>query len=106
VLSTATFVGFVVAGTTGAFVATVAIFLPSFVFVLILNTFIPRLRSSKTMSAFLDALNANTIGLMAAVVIQLARAAVVDWRGLLIAGVALVVRDPLQTLRCLAGGRR
>jgi chromate transporter len=89
VLSTATFVGFVAAGATGAFVATVAIFLPSLVFVLILNTLIPRLRPSKTMPAFLDAVNASAVGLMAAVVIQLARAAIVDWRGLLIAGVAL-----------------
>jgi chromate transport protein ChrA len=74
------FAGYVVAATTGAIVARVAIFLPSFLFVLVLNPFIPRLRSSQSMSAFLDPVNASSIGLMAAVVIQFARAAVVGWR--------------------------
>ena len=106
VLSTATFVGYVVAGIAGALVATVAIFLPSFLFVLILNPFIPRLRSSKHMSAFLDAVNASAVGLMAAVVIHLGRSAVVDWRGLVIAGVALAVgiRFKLNAAWLVAGG--
>ena len=67
VLSTATFVGYLVSGVPGALISTTAIFLPSFFFVLILNPFIPRLRSSKIMSAFLDAVNISAIGLMAAV---------------------------------------
>ena len=84
VLSTATFVGYIVSGVPGALVSTAAIFLPSFIFVLLLNPIIPRLRASKMMSAFLDAVNVSAIGLMAAVVIHLASAALADWRAILI----------------------
>jgi chromate transporter len=79
VLSTATFVGFLVAGTPGAAVATAGIFLPSFVFVLALNPLIPRLRASAWMSAFLDAVNVAAVALMLAVTIQLGAAVLVAW---------------------------
>jgi chromate transporter len=82
--STATFIGYVIAGIPGAIVATVGIFLPSFIFVLILNPIIPRLRSSKWMSAFLDAVNVSALALMAVVTIKLALAIIfsnnsIDW---------------------------
>jgi chromate transporter len=106
VLSTATFVGYAVSGVAGAIVATVAIFLPSFLFVLVLNPIIPRLRASKNMSAFLDAINASAISLMAAVVIRLAGATVVDWRALLIAAAAFIagLRFKLNAAWLVAGG--
>lgn len=106
VLSTATFVGYVVSGVPGAVIATCAIFLPSFVFVLILNPIIPRLRASKIMSAFLDAVNISAIGLMAAVVVQLAGSAVTDWRAVIIAaGTAIAgLRFKLNTAWLVAGG--
>jgi chromate transporter len=106
VLSTATFVGYVVSGLAGAVTATAAIFLPSFLFVLILNPLIPRLRASKIMSAFLDAVNASAIGLMAAVVIQLAGTAVMDWRALVIAATALAaaLRFKLNAAWLVTGG--
>ncbi len=85
VLSTATFVGYVVSGMPGAVISTIAIFLPSFVFILILHPFIQRLRASKSMSAFLDAVNISAIGLMTAVVIQLASSTLTDWRTVIIA---------------------
>lgn len=72
ILSTAAFIGFVIAGFPGAIVATIGIFLPSFVFVFALNPLIPRLRRSKWTSAFLDAVNASAVALMAAVTLQLA----------------------------------
>ena len=71
VLSTATFIGFMLDGIPGAVVATIGIFLPAFVFVALLNPWIPRLRSSKWLSAFLDAINASALALMAAVSIQI-----------------------------------
>ena len=74
----------------GALISTTAIFLPSFFFVLILNSFIPRLRSSKIMSAFLDAVNISAIGLMAAVVVHLAGASLTDWRAVLIAAASAI----------------
>lgn len=71
-LTTVTFIGYVIAGFPGAIVATVGIILPSFLFVLILNPLIPRLRSSKWTSNFLDAINASAVALMAVVTVQLA----------------------------------
>ncbi len=71
ILSTATFIGYIIAGVPGSIVATIAIFLPSFILVAISNPFIPHLRKSKWMSAFLDAVNASALGLMAVVTVQL-----------------------------------
>jgi chromate transporter len=87
VFTTATFIGYIVAGTSGAALATLAIFLPSFVFVAIVYPIVPRLRGSAWMSAFLDGVNVAAIGLMLAVTWQLGRSAVVDWPS---AGLALV----------------
>jgi chromate transporter len=72
ILSTATFIGYVIAGVPGAIVSTVAIFLPSFLFVVALNPLIPFLRRSKWTSAFLDAVNASALALMGVVTVQLA----------------------------------
>ncbi len=80
IVSTATFVGYVVMAAggsrwmafAGAGVATAAVFLPSFVFVAITNPIVPRLRRSRWTAAFLDAVNAASLGLMAAVTIRLA----------------------------------
>ncbi len=79
VLSTATFIGYVLAGASGGVVATVGIFLPSFVFVLMLNPLIPRLRTSRWVSAFLDAVNVAAVGLMLAVTLELSVAVLVSW---------------------------
>jgi chromate transporter len=94
--STATFIGYVIAGIPGAIVATVGIFLPSFIFVLILNPLIPRLRSSKLMSAFLDAVNVSALSLMAVVTIKLGLAIIfsnnsIDWVAGFIAFLAGVI---------------
>jgi chromate transporter len=72
ILSTAAFVGYVIAGIPGAIVATIGIFLPSFIFVLASNPLIPRLRRSTWTAAFLDAVNASALALMAVVTLQLA----------------------------------
>jgi chromate transporter len=71
VSSTLTFVGYVIAGFPGAVVATAGIFLPAFGFVVLLNPMIPRLRSSRWMSQFLDAVNVSALSLMAVVTLQL-----------------------------------
>jgi chromate transporter len=72
ILSTATFIGYVIAGVPGSIVATLAIFFPSFILVALSNPLIPHLRKSKWMSAFLDAVNASAVGLMVVVTVQLA----------------------------------
>jgi chromate transporter len=81
VLSTSTFIGYLIAGTPGAIVSTIGIFLPSFVFVLLLNPLIPKLRRSKWMSAFLDAINASAVALMAVVTLRLAQTIVFEPTG-------------------------
>jgi chromate transporter len=78
VFTTATFIGYVLAGTPGAIVSTIAIFLPAFVFVALSAPHIPRLRKSKLASAALDGVNVGSLALMAVVTAQLGRAAVVD----------------------------
>lgn len=80
VLTTATFVGYLLAGTSGAFVATAAIMFPAFLLVAAINPWIPRLRESRWASRFLDAVSAASLGLMAAVVVSLGQAAVTDFR--------------------------
>lgn len=72
VLSTATFVGYLIAGPAGAVAATVGIFLPSFIFVAAVNPVIAKLRSSRLMASFLDAVNVSAVGLMAAMLVRLA----------------------------------
>jgi chromate transporter len=96
VLTTATFIGYLVAGGAGAVVATCAIFLPSFVFVALSSPFIPRLRQSPWAAGFLDGANAASVALMLTVTWALGRAAMVDWLTGLIAlaaaGVLLATR--------------
>ncbi len=79
VFTTATFVGYLLAGNAGAIAATVGIFLPAFLLVGLVNPWVPKLRQSPWTSRFLDGVNAASLGLMAGVTYTLARAAVVDW---------------------------
>ncbi|MGH2428683.1 MAG: chromate efflux transporter [Candidatus Limnocylindria bacterium] len=76
--TTATFIGYVLAGTPGALVATVAIFLPAFVFVALIGPVAERLRDRPLTAALLDGVNAAALGLMAAVSLQLGASAIVD----------------------------
>lgn len=79
VLSTATFIGFQLDGLSGALLATLGIFLPSFLFVLLLNPLIPRMRKSKAIRAFLDAVNIAAVALIAVVCIQMGAQVLFDW---------------------------
>ena len=72
VLSTATFIGYILCGAPGAAVATVAIFLPSFFYVALLAPVLFRLRQSAWMAAFLDSVNVCAVALMAGVTYRLA----------------------------------
>jgi chromate transporter len=105
VFTTATFIGYIVAGTSGAALSTLAIFLPSFVFVAIVYPIVPRLRGSAWMSAFLDGANVAAIGLMLAVTWQLGRSAVVDWpsAGLALVATILLLRWRINSVWLIAG---
>jgi len=78
VFTTATFIGYLLAGAKGAAIATVAIFLPAFILVAITGPLVSRLRKSPAISAILDGVNAGSLGLMAAVTLFLGRAAILD----------------------------
>lgn len=78
VYASATFIGYVTGGLKGALLATLGIFLPSFVFVAIVFPLIPKLKGSPSARTFLNGINAATMGLMAAVSWQIARGAIVD----------------------------
>jgi chromate transporter len=79
VFTTATFIGYLLAGNAGAIAATIGIFLPAFMLVLLVNPWVPKLRQSPWASGFLDGVNAASLGLMAGVTYTLGRAALVDW---------------------------
>ena len=104
--SSATFIGYVIAGWPGAVVATVGIFLPSFVFVAALTPLIPRMRRSAWMAAFLDAINVSAIGLMTFVCLQLGRATLVSWEAWLLMIIALILglRWKVNSALLVAGG--
>ena len=104
--TTATFVGYVLAGTAGAVVATVGIFLPAFVFVAASGPLVPRLRRSPTAGAVLDGVNVASLALMAVVTWQLGRAAVIDLPTLLLAlaSGALLFRYRVNSAWLLLGG--
>jgi chromate transporter len=91
VFSSVTFIGWQMNGLAGAVMATVAVFLPSFLFVALLNPLVPRMRRSKLFSAFLDGVNAASVAIIVTVCIAFGRETVTDWRTILIAVLSLVV---------------
>lgn len=106
VFTTATFVGYLVAGLPGAFLATVAIFLPSFVFVGLLTRLTGWLRSREWTGALLDGVNIVALALMAGVSWQLGRTAIVDvlTAALAVATVVLLWRTRFNSAWYIAGG--
>jgi chromate transporter len=85
VLTTATFVGYLLAGNAGAIAGTFGIFLPAFVLVGIVNPWVRTLRQSPWAGGFLDGVNAASLGLMVGVTYTLGRAAIVDWLTIIVA---------------------
>lgn len=79
VFTTATFIGYVLAGPLGAVISTLGIFLPAFLFVALSSPLVPFLRRSTIAGAFLDGLNVASLALMAVVTWQLSQAALIDW---------------------------
>lgn len=85
VFSAVTFIGYQINGWNGAALSTLAIFLPSFVFVALLHYFISKLRSSVIFSSFLDAVNSASIAIILAVCFTMGKEVLVDWKTFLIA---------------------
>jgi chromate transporter len=106
VLSSATFIGYLVAGVPGAVVSTTAVFLPSFVIVALIGPRIPRLRKSPVAQAFLRGVNAAVVALILAVSVTLFRSAIVDvWTALiLLAGLLALLHFKIDAFRFVLGG--
>jgi chromate transporter len=91
VVITATFVGYTLAGLTGALVSTVAVFLPAFVLVVLVSLSLDRFRRSPGIQAFLRGLQPAVVGLMAAATATLARHGVQDAPGAVVAVAAFLL---------------
>jgi chromate transporter len=89
VFSSVTFVGYQINGFMGAIVSTVAIFIPSFVFVAVLNPLVKKMRNSRSFSIFLDAVNVASVALIIAVCYDMSREVINDWRTLMIAIISI-----------------
>jgi len=106
VFTTATFIGYVLAGPAGAVVATIGIFLPAFFFVAASGPLVPRLRRSPLAGDFLDGVIVGSLTLMAVVTWQLGRAALVDAFTVALAGTSLflLLRFRLNSVWVILGG--
>jgi chromate transporter len=89
--TSATFIGYILGGLPGAFIATLGIFAPAYIFVIISNPFIPKLRNSPWTASLLDGVNAASMGLMAAVTLTLTAGSLTDWFTILLAVAALAI---------------
>jgi chromate transporter len=106
VFTTATFIGYLLAGLPGALIATAGIFLPSFILVAIGSPVIPLLRKSAIAGAFLDGVIVASLALMAVVAWSLGRSAVIDLPTALLASgsAVLLIRFRLNSLWLVLGG--
>ncbi len=104
--TSATFIGYILGGVPGALLATLGIFLSSFVFVAISNPLIPKMRNSVWVSSFLDGVNIASLSLMAVVTFQLGQSSLVDLPTILIAVIALglLLRFKVNSTWLIAGG--
>lgn len=85
ILSTATFIGYQLTGLEGAILASVGLFLPSFLLVLILNPLVPKIRKSPTLGFFLDSVNVAAVAVIAGVLVKMSIETLTDWRSIVIA---------------------
>ncbi|MEW6735339.1 MAG: chromate efflux transporter, partial [Acidobacteriota bacterium] len=106
VFTTATFIGYILAGPSGALIATLGIFLPAFVFVAISGPLVPRLRRSPASGAFLDGVNIASLALMSVVTWQLSRAAIIDFItvGLAIISAVMLIKFRINSIWLLIVG--
>ena len=91
VFSSVTFIGYQINGWSGAILSTIAIFLPSFVFVALLNPMVKKMRDSNLFSAFLDAVNVASVAIIIAVCFEMSQDTITDWRTMLIAVLSITI---------------
>ncbi|MFA5818196.1 MAG: chromate efflux transporter [Bacteroidales bacterium] len=91
VFSSVTFIGYQINGMTGAIVSTIGIFLPSFIFVALLNPLVKKMRNSILFSAFLDSVNIASIAIIIAICYQMGKDTISDWRTIIVAVASLIL---------------
>lgn len=91
VFSSVTFIGYQINGLTGAIVSTIGIFLPSFIFVALLNPLVKKMRNSKLFSAFLDAVNVASVAIIISVCFSMGKDTITDWRTITIAVLSIAL---------------
>jgi chromate transporter len=98
VFSAVTFIGYQVNGVNGAIVSTIGIFLPSFLFVALLNPVVRKMRGSKLFAAFLNAVNIASIALIVVVCYDMGKSSLTGWRPVLIAVCGALVLFKFKTI--------
>jgi chromate transporter len=106
VFNSAAFVGYLLGGWPSALLAALGIFLPAFILVGLLSRFLPAMRKSWFAGSFLDGVNASSLGLMAAVAVQLGRSVIVDPFTAIIAigALVLVLKFKMSSVWLVLGG--
>lgn len=89
--SSVTFIGWQLKGLSGALMATLGVFIPSLMFVALLNPLVPRMRNSKIFSTFLDAVNVATVAVIVAVLFVMGKETLTSWKTILIGVISLAV---------------
>jgi chromate transporter len=104
--TSATFIGYLLGGVPAAFIATLGIFLPSYIFVGIINPIIPKLRQSAWAGSLLDGVILSSLGLMTAVTFQLGLVSLIDLPTLITFGLsaALLLRYKISSTWLIIGG--
>lgn len=91
VFSSVTFIGYQINSWSGAIVSTIAIFLPSFAFVALINPIVKKMRNSTLFSAFLDAVNVASVAIIVAVCFDMGKETITDWRTIFIAVLSIAI---------------
>ncbi len=91
VFSSVTFIGYQIDNFQGALVATLGIFIPSFLFVALLNPLVKKVRNSTLFAAFLDAVNVASVAVIAVICIDMGIATITDWRTITITLLSFLV---------------
>lgn len=107
VTSSVTFIGYQINGISGALTSTFAVFLPSFIFVALLNPFVKLMRNSKLFSSFLDAVNIASVALIVSICYTMGKESITDWRTIVIAVISILLTfryRKINTIFIILGG--
>ena len=91
VFSSVTFIGYQINDLSGALISTIAIFLPSFIFVALLNPLVKKMRNSNVFASFLDAVNVASIAIIISICLEMGKETIIDWKTILIAILSLII---------------